>query len=547
MCGVQISRQMLLRFAVVLSLVAGVASPAAAQIATTPATITATDLANVRACASTTCTVLTTASLGAALKVTGATSATGWVPVIYQGHAGFVYHLYVDTPALDAPWLTESTPGCKRIALIFDIGIGEMPSQSVIQTLVQSRTPATMFAMGWWAEAFPDYLRQLRDAGFSIGTHGYSRQTLPARSDGDIVTDLKTSVQAIEGVTGQPVIRFATPYAAESNPRVRALIAQQGFLPVGWNVAGNDYAPTAYAADVYQRVVGGAYDGAIVELHLDGAATDASTGAALPSIIRDLRSQGYQFVTVPQMATPCEQRTPPTSGAFAAGDTVKATDALNLRSGASTGYSVFAVLPSGAPATVVGGPKAAGGYTWWQLRTADGTGWAVQNWLVKIGSPSGPAPTPTPRPKMGRFVNGDTLRTTDYLNLRSGPSTGSGVIAVLSPNANGAVTGGPRTASGYIWWQIRTSVGTGWAAQDWLAKASSPPPSNGGLPSRVNVVDGPLNIRAGAGLDHPVVAVLPSGTTLTVQGNPVSASGYTWYKVSNDTYGTGWVASAFVR
>lgn len=526
----------------VVSLLIGMAPPAAAQTAGTPGTITATDYANVRACPSTACDVLAQAPLGAALTITGATS-DGWVPVVYQGQAGYVYHFYVDTAAVDDPWLTEGAPGCKRIALIFDIGIGEPPSQSVLNTLVQTRTPATMFAMGWWAEAFPGYLRQLRDAGFPIGTHGYSRQTLPGRSDAEIVADLNQSARAIEAVTGEPVTRFATPYAAETNTRVRSLIAQQGFLPVGWKVAGNDYAATADPNDVYNRVVGGAYDGAIVELHLDGAATDTSTGAVLPAIIRDLRAQGYQFVTIPQMANPCEQPAPPVTGKFASGDTVRTTDYLNLRSGASTGYGAITTLSPGTTGTVVGGPKTANGYTWWQLRTSQGTGWAAEDWLTGVSS----TPPPAPPPATGKFATGDTIRTTDFLNLRSGPSTGSSVVAVLASNTAGTVIGGPRTGTGYTWWSIRTNSGTGWAAEPWLAKTAAPPSNTGGVPSTVQVADGPLNMRSGAGLTYGVLAVLPTGAQLSVVGGPVSASGYTWYKVTSTTYGTGWVASAFVR
>ena len=47
------------------------------------------------------------------------------------------------------------------------------------------------------------------------------------------------------------------------------------------------------------------HDGAIVELHLDGPASAESTGLALPRVIRDLRAQGYRFVSIPEMAAPC--------------------------------------------------------------------------------------------------------------------------------------------------------------------------------------------------------------------------------------------------
>ena len=45
--------------------------------------------------------------------------------------------------------------------------------------------------------------------------------------------------------------------------------------------------------------------GAIVEFHLDGPATEWSTAVALPGIIDGLRSQGYDLVTVADLAKPC--------------------------------------------------------------------------------------------------------------------------------------------------------------------------------------------------------------------------------------------------
>jgi hypothetical protein len=47
------------------------------------------------------------------------------------------------------------------------------------------------------------------------------------------------------------------------------------------------------------------YDGAIVELHLDGPASATSTGVALPWIVDELRDAGYTFVTIPELARPC--------------------------------------------------------------------------------------------------------------------------------------------------------------------------------------------------------------------------------------------------
>jgi len=50
-----------------------------------------------------------------------------------------------------------------------------------------------------------------------------------------------------------------------------------------------------------------------------------------------------------------------------------------VRSGPGTGFPVLFDLPNGALATLMSGPAAGSGYTWWYLRAWDGrTGWAVE-------------------------------------------------------------------------------------------------------------------------------------------------------------------------
>jgi len=54
-------------------------------------------------------------------------------------------------------------------------------------------------------------------------------------------------------------------------------------------------------------------------------------------------------------------------------------DRLRVRSGPGTDFPVLFDLPNGALATLMSGPAAGSGYTWWYLRAWDGrTGWAVE-------------------------------------------------------------------------------------------------------------------------------------------------------------------------
>lgn len=268
------------------------------------ATVIGTNTLYLRDCPVLTCRVITSIPLGSAVDITGE-AVDGFAPVWWEGHEGWAYDLFLShsgTPDL----VRNGIPGCNRVALIFNAGIGEAPSEAILETLVTTQTPVTVFAMGWWAETYPGYLyRMATEANAVIGSHGHTQLFLTDASDQQIMDEVRYSAAAIQNVTGHEPARYYTPYATDTDERVQHVIAREGYLPVGWTVAAADYNSDDSAGEVYDRIMGGVHDGAIVELHLDGPSTDQSTALALPSIIRDLEAQGYHLVTVPEIILPC--------------------------------------------------------------------------------------------------------------------------------------------------------------------------------------------------------------------------------------------------
>jgi len=71
---------------------------------------------------------------------------------------------------------------------------------------------------------------------------------------------------------------------------------------------------------------------------------------------------------------------------FAIGDkaVVSGTDqaGLRMRAGAGTGHAQVKLLPENSVLEIIGGPKEANGYTWWQVRDQTGTtGWVAGDFL----------------------------------------------------------------------------------------------------------------------------------------------------------------------
>lgn len=96
----------------------------------------------------------------------------------------------------------------------------------------------------------------------------------------------------------------------------------------------------------------------------------------------------YTFTPTPQaVTTPTAQGTEAPTG-LTIGAKAKVTgtggSGLNMRAGAGTGHARIKTLPEGTIVEIIGGPKDANNYTWWQVKDESGvTGWVVSKFLAQ--------------------------------------------------------------------------------------------------------------------------------------------------------------------
>ena len=90
------------------------------------------------------------------------------------------------------------------------------------------------------------------------------------------------------------------------------------------------------------------------------------------------------------------------------------------------------------------------------------------------GSPALPTPPTTASVGPGRFTAGQRLVVTgtgDCLNVRTNPGTENDAIVCLQDGAEVRVTGGPQQAGNFTWWKVQTTLGEGWAVENYLTPA----------------------------------------------------------------------------
>jgi len=104
---------------------------------------------------------------------------------------------------------------------------------------------------------------------------------------------------------------------------------------------------------------------------------------------------------------------------------------------------VITTMPTGTICTVVGGPSSSGGYTWYQVKTTYGTGWASGQYL-QLTTTTTPAPTPTPT----GYAPGTKLRVTAGLWLRTAGNLSGSVITTMPTGTICTVVSGPSPSGG---------------------------------------------------------------------------------------------------
>lgn len=229
-------------------------------------------------------------------------------------------------------------------------------------------------------------------------------------------------------------------------------------------------------------------------------------------------------------------------------------DALNMRSGAGTNYSVVTTLSKNTAVTITGEAKDSNGTTWYKITVGSKTGYVHSSYLTKKSSGSSDNNSSS-----DSDVSGKTMKVAyDAVNVRSGAGTSKGVVCVVYQDETVTVTGQSKDSSGNTWYKVKTSSGkTGYIRSDLLKAADSSSSdtkkddtsdtSSDLKGQKMQVVDDGVNMRSGAGLSKSVVEVIYMEDTLTVLGEAKDDNGTVWYKVKAQSGNSGYIRSDMLK
>lgn len=185
-------------------------------------------------------------------------------------------------------------PGQKVFALTFDDGPWPDYTEQVLDVLERHKVKATFFMVGQEVQRRPEIARAVRDAGHAVGTHSWDHPSRPRSA----VSQIKRTDAVIKKTLGFYPTCFRPPYGMLKNGMARQAMKEKQAVLI-WSADSGDWKKPG-ASSIARRIINQATPGGIGLLH-DGGGNRPQTVAALPEIIRTLKSRGYRFVTVPEL------------------------------------------------------------------------------------------------------------------------------------------------------------------------------------------------------------------------------------------------------
>lgn len=180
-----------------------------------------------------------------------------------------------------------------EVVLTFDDGpwLGRTPL--VLKALADQCVKATFFIIGKHATYYPEILKQVHEAGHSVGSHTWSHQDLSKKSVDEAKEEIEKGVSAVKAAIGQPITAFFRFPALRHPPEVVAYLGERNVGIFSTDLDSFDFKvrkPEKIVQTVMDKLK--KYGKGIVLLH----DFQDATSKAVPQLLAELKANGYKIV-----------------------------------------------------------------------------------------------------------------------------------------------------------------------------------------------------------------------------------------------------------
>ena len=181
------------------------------------------------------------------------------------------------------------------VYLTFDDGPTPGVTPWVLNKLDEAGAKATFFCLGRNVDKHPELLKQILDAGHSIGNHSYSHLKGFRTSVKRYMDDIELASNLIDSKLFRP------PYGRILPGQVKAVLEQYDLIM--WDVLSIDYNTSLDGNRVLQNVIRNVKPGSIIVFHDSDKASD-NLYFALPRTLEFLKEKGFKPKAIPSTGLP---------------------------------------------------------------------------------------------------------------------------------------------------------------------------------------------------------------------------------------------------
>lgn len=193
------------------------------------------------------------------------------------------------------------------VYLTFDDGPTAATSQ-LLDILKKYDAKATFFMLGPYMSTYPGQVKRIENEGHGIGLHGIThRKEKFYASPSTALEEMQEANRILKKITGKSTALIRTPYGSKPyfTKSFRNKVLSEGYRLWDWNVDSEDWKYKEDSNTIYRSVMAQVHKlqksttNPIILMH-----DQKATLYVLPSLLKSLKEEGYQFRVITKDMTP---------------------------------------------------------------------------------------------------------------------------------------------------------------------------------------------------------------------------------------------------
>ena len=190
-----------------------------------------------------------------------------------------------------------------QVALTFNVAWEADEVELVLSILENYNAKCTFFVLGEFAEKNPDAIKMISESGHEIGNHSDSHPDMTTLSPTKIADEINKCDELIAQSGTNGVKLFRAPSGAYSNS-VISTANKLGHSVIQWDIDSRDWKTDSTVNSIYKNCTATTTPGSIILFHI--GTKNGFTPEALPLILDNLSSNGFEFVKVSDIIHPTD-------------------------------------------------------------------------------------------------------------------------------------------------------------------------------------------------------------------------------------------------